>query len=172
MNAWTLRELAAGEDDRRFLTAMLYEAATWRPGPRELPGAVLARSEIARYAAGWGREGDFGLVAVSLMGERLGAAWYRLFDPAEPGYGFVGAEIPELSVAVRPSWRGRGIGTALVGGLIDQATAQGRPGLSLGVEDDNPARLLYRKLGFRKVGAAEDTHVLLLELGPRTEGDH
>jgi ribosomal protein S18 acetylase RimI-like enzyme len=164
MKAWTLRQLGVGEDDRRFLAAMLYDAATWRPGPRERPDAVLARSEIARYAAGWGREGDFGLVAVSLAGQRLGAAWYRLFDAAAPGYGFVSAEIPELSVAVRPTWRGQGIGTALVAGLVEQATVEGRPGLSLSVEDDNPALLLYRKLGFRVVRTEDDAHVLLLEL--------
>ena len=166
MKAWTLRQLDAGEDDRRFLAAMLYEAATWRPGPRERPGEVLARSENARYATGWGREGDFGLVAVTVAGERLGAAWYRLFDPTEPGYGFVSEEIPELSVAVRPAWRGQGIGTALVTGLVEQATADRQPALSLSVEDDNPALLLYRKLGFREVRAEEGgTRVLLLELG-------
>ena len=164
MNAWTLRELGPGEEDRRFLAAMLYEAATWRPGPREQPGAVLARSENARYATGWGREGDFGLVALNAADERLGAAWYRLFDPAQPGYGFVGAEIPELTLAVRSPWRGQGIGTTLVNGLIEQAAAEGRPALSLSVEDDNPALLLYRKLGFQEVRREEGgTHVLLLE---------
>jgi ribosomal protein S18 acetylase RimI-like enzyme len=170
MDAWTLRELDAGEDDRRFLAAMLYEAATWRPGTRERPGVVLARREIARYAAGWGREGDFGLLAVGVTGERLGAAWYRLFDSSKPGYGFVGEEIPELSIAVRSAWRGRGIGTALIGGLVERATIEGRPALSLSVEDDNPAFLLYRKLGFREIRATQDTHVLLLELGRSTKG--
>ncbi len=107
MKAWTLRPLDAGEDDRRFLAAMLYEAATWRPGPRRPPAEVLAAPENARYAAGWGRGGDFGLVAIRADGERLGAAWYRLFSASAPAYGFVNEEIPELSVAVRAGWRGR-----------------------------------------------------------------
>jgi ribosomal protein S18 acetylase RimI-like enzyme len=162
MKGWTLRPLDDGEDDRRFLVSMLYEAATWQPGPRRAPAEVLTEPENARYAAGWGRAGDFGLVAVADDGERLGAAWYRLFRTAEPGYGFVGEDVPELSVAVRPGCRGRGIGTALLTGLIAHARSEGLS-LSLSVEEANPALRLYLRLGFRPVrDEADGGRVLFL----------
>jgi ribosomal protein S18 acetylase RimI-like enzyme len=168
MKAWTLRPLDAGEDDRRFLAAMLYEAATWGPGPRRPPGEVLADPDNARYVTGWGREGDFGLVAVSSDGERLGAAWYRCFPAIEQAYGFVAVDVPEVSVAVRPRSRGQGIGTALVSGLIERAREEGLAALSLSVEDANPALGLYRKLGFRQVRDTGDGGLVLhLDLGQR-----
>jgi GNAT superfamily N-acetyltransferase len=39
----------------------------------------------------------------------------------ETGCGFVDSETPELSVAVRPEYRGRGIGTLLLRRLLAEA---------------------------------------------------
>lgn len=167
MKGWRLRPLDTGVDDRRFLAAMLYEAAAWRPGPRPAPAEVLAEPANARYVAGWGRAGDFGLVAVAEDGERLGAAWYRLFSATEPGYGFVDEETPEVSIAVRPGSRRRGIGTALLGELSAHAAQAGFSALSLSVEVDNPAGRLYRRLGFEPVEDGGDpAPVLVLRLEP------
>lgn len=166
MDAWTLRPLDGSEEDLRFLAAMLYEAATWRHGERRPPAEVLADPQVGRYAAGWGREDDFGLVAVATNGERLGAGWWRLFFADAPGYGFVSERIPEMSIAVQPGQRGQGVGTALLEGLVAQARAGRRPALSLSVEGDNPAVRLYRRLGFRVVGdqAGDAGLTMLLEL--------
>ncbi len=56
-----------------------------------------------------------------------------------------------MDIAVAPRFRGRGIGTALLRELIDEADATGRT-LSIHVEMNNPARSLYDRLGFRPVG--------------------
>lgn len=162
MDAWTLRPLDGSEEDLRFLAAMLYEAATWRHGERRAPAEVLADPAIARYAADWGREGDFGVVAVPGENERLGVAWYRFFSAAEPGYGFVAEHIPELSVAVRKGWRGRGVGTSLLEEIIRHAFAE-KLSLSLSVERDNPALRLYRRLGVEVLSEEDGALVLLLE---------
>ncbi len=76
----------------------------------------------------------------------VGAAWLRLIQ----GYGFVAEDIPELTIAVLPAYRGRGIGTALLTQLIDEA-AQSFQGISLSVVGENPAINLYRRLGFEIV---------------------
>lgn len=166
MKGWALRPLDTGADDRRFLAAMLYEAAAWRPGPRPAPAEVLAEPANARYAAGWGRAGDFGLVAVAGDGERLGAAWYRLFSASEPGHGFVDEATPEASIAVRPGSRRLGVGTALLAELAAHAAREGFSALSLSVEPDNPALRLYRRLGFEPVGGGDGALVLVLRLEP------
>ena len=44
----------------------------------------------------------------------VGAAWLRFFPADDPGYGFVSADVPELSIGVAVLWRGRGIGRALL----------------------------------------------------------
>ena len=139
----------AREEDEPFLCEMLYEAATWRPGSRSSPEAVLSDPRIAVYITGWGRAGDEGLVAEEATGEPLGAAWYRLFPEQAHGFGFVDARTPEMTIAVRREFRGRGIGSALLEDLIARARKRGFPALSLSVEPENPALQAYEGAGFR-----------------------
>lgn len=144
----------ATRDDLHFLRAMLYEAAFWRePTPRPSLSTALADPHVARYVDRWGRVGDAGVVAVSADGTGVGAAWYRRFSADAPGYGFLDAATPELAVGVAADARNRGIGTALLTSLTDLAKADGIGALCLSVEDDNLARRLYERLGFRLVAA-------------------
>jgi ribosomal protein S18 acetylase RimI-like enzyme len=151
---FSIREVR--REDGGFLSQMLYEAATWERGPgHPLPEEVLSRPEIALYLDGWGRPGDQGLIAENGTDEPLGAAWYRLFSQAMHGFGFVNAETPELTIAVRKDVRGRGIGSALLDSLIACAHERGLPALSLSVEPDNPALRLYERAAFRVVHRGE-----------------
>ena len=136
-------------DDLPFLREMLVEAA-FPPGT-ERPPDPLADDHLARYLDGWGHVGDAGLVAV-VDGRPVGAAWTRLLPSERSGYGYLDAATPELSVAVVPAARGRGIGRALVVGALDHAAARGRERVSLSVAESNPvAAGLYRSLGFTEV---------------------
>jgi ribosomal protein S18 acetylase RimI-like enzyme len=142
----------ARREDERFLSEMLYEAATWRPGPRRSSASeVLSLPEIAVYISGWGRPGDEGLIAEAETGEPVGATWYRLFSEEAHGFGYVNAETPELTIAVRQDLRGRGIGSALLAELIARARKGRVSALSLSVEADNPALRLYERAAFRVI---------------------
>lgn len=55
-----------------------------------------------------------------------------------------------LDIALLPDWRGRGIGTALIAAVLDEAAATGQA-VGIMVEKFNPAQRLYRRLGFREV---------------------
>lgn len=85
----------------------------------------------------------------------VGAAWLRRFAADDPGYGFVHATIPEVSIAVLDGFRGQGLGGRLLAALTDEARALGIPTLSLSVEAQNPATRLYLRQGFHEVGHAE-----------------
>jgi ribosomal protein S18 acetylase RimI-like enzyme len=160
--AYLVRPDAAADHD--FLAAILLDAAFWRPGQVRPPLAAALRDPmLARYLDGWGRAGDAGLVAVR-GSERLGAAMHRLFDPERPGYGFVGAGIPEVTIGVVAAERGQGVGTALLRGLIREARDRGYPALSLSVEFDNAALRLYQRLGFRRVGGVDNAWTMLVDL--------
>lgn len=156
MSEVRMREIAAA--DQAVLWDMLYLALFVAPGAPPFPRAILHEPMIARYAAGWGRAGDHGLLA--LAGDLpVGAAWVRLFTVEEPGYGFLGAGIPELTIAVLPAYRGRGIGGRLLERLL--ADLGGRfPAVSLSVVDINPACRLYERFGFVTVSAYADTLVM------------
>jgi HAD superfamily hydrolase (TIGR01509 family) len=140
---------AAEAGDEPLLEAMLELAAGWREPGTPPPVAPELRD---LYVAGFGRPGDGGAVAEELEGAGAGAAWFRLFEPDRPGYGFVAPDVPELSLAVAPGHRRRGLGRDLLEFALRQAEAAGHREVSLSVEPDNPARRLYERLGFEKVG--------------------
>jgi ribosomal protein S18 acetylase RimI-like enzyme len=77
-------------------------------------------------------------------------------------------EIRIIDIALTPERRGGGIGTALMGGLLDEAGAAGKP-LRIHVEHNNPALRLYRRLGFTEI---EDHGAhRLMEWRPEGAGD-
>ncbi len=157
----------AGPEDVGFLKSMLYEAAAWNPDwPRERTIAALADPVLERYHRDWGRPGDAGVIA-ELDREPVGAAWFRLFTAAEPGFGFVDDTTPELGIAVVPLHRRKGIGETLLRALIVQAREEGYHSLSLSVAVHNRSRMMYERTGFEKVREDADgsTWVMRAELG-------
>lgn len=154
----------AGPADAGFLREMLVAAALWQTDiPSVSPDAVLGDQALAHYVAGWPRDGDLGVVAEAPR--PVGAAWLRLFDPAEPGYGFVSASVPELSMAVVPSRRRHRLGGALLDAIILAARRQRLTAISLSIAADNhPARRLYDRAGFRDVAVSGGSHTMLLVL--------
>ncbi len=155
---------AAGPDDVEILTDALLQAANWDGQTRFTRALLLADSHLSSYVRGWPRAGDFGTVATDEAGAALGAAWCRRFDASDPGYGFVGADVPELSIGVDPHHRGRGVGTALLNAVLRAAAERELRAVSLSVEDGNPARTLYERAGFAVVGRSAGSAVMLVRL--------
>lgn len=154
----------ATKDDDAFLKTMMYEAARWNPDwPREPMAEVLDEPILRRYHEDWGRPGDGGMVA-EIDGEPVGAAWYRLFTADAPGYGFVDERTPELSIAVAPLHRRKGIGGTLLRAAMVNAREEGYQSLSLSVAVHNRSRMLYQRVGFEKVGEEGDSWTMLVNL--------
>jgi GNAT superfamily N-acetyltransferase len=156
----------AGTEDVEFLWDMLYEAACWRPGgPKPPREEIFSGPELAHYVDGWGRPGDAAVIALDPHdGAKVGAAWYRLMPPEDPGYGFVDAVTPEISIAVVPDRRGTGVGEALLGALMETARSEGFGALSLSVEEDNRAIKLYKRASFRKLHLSDGAWTMRAEL--------
>lgn len=57
-------------------------------------------------------------------------------------------------VMLAPAWQGRGIASTLIRELQAEARAAGLP-VTLQVWEENPARALYQRLGFKVTGARE-----------------
>lgn len=81
------------------------------------------------------------LDVIEVDGERVGRLYVHRGE----------RDIRIMDIALAPGFRGRGIGTALLRELIDEAASSGRS-LSIHVEAQNPARSLYERLGFRPAG--------------------
>ena len=146
--------------DLPFLWAMLYEAAfvpdetraEWRARPEPPAG-------LAKYLDGWGRPGDAGVIAEANAGHPAGAAWYRLFHPAERGAGVLArAGVPELGIAVDRGCRRRGVGRALLVALMQRGREDGYRELVLSVAPENTGAIrLYELVGFRDAYAGDPT---------------
>ena len=115
--------------------------------------AVASRRDPNRYCSGWGRPGDLGVVATEGT-TAVGAAWSRLFDGAPPP---ADPDIPELAIAVTAGHRGKGVGHALLSGLIAVLAEHGHRYVDLSVAAGNAsARRLYERVGFTEVERAAD----------------
>ena len=132
-----------GQPDVPFLRNMLRHAYHWRVNAWE------AEIPASRYVERWGRRGDAAVIALE-EGRPIGAAWYRLYPKSAPGYGFVDAETPELTIAVVPSKRGRGVGKELLEALLDRARGEGYARLSLNVRRDSTEEAFYARHGFER----------------------
>jgi GNAT superfamily N-acetyltransferase len=140
--------------DLRFLRDMLRHAYHWRLSED-------AERPVYRYVQNWGRPGDTGIVAMEGP-HSYGAAWYRLFTADEPGFGFVDAETPELTIAIVPSRRGRGAGKELLEALLTRAREDGYAAVSLSAAQGQTA--YYEQFGFEKVGESDHAVTMLARL--------
>lgn len=149
---WIIR--VAGPDDGAFLGDMLVAAVNWSRDWDLSRDQIFSTPELAHYVGGWPRRGDLGVVADA--GERpVGAAWLRVFPAADPGYGFVSAAVPELSIGVDAPWRGRGMGRALLRAVADRARFAGIGQISLSVGRQNYAHGLYLAEGYKIVDSSD-----------------
>jgi GNAT superfamily N-acetyltransferase len=143
--------------DVPFMRSMLAHAYGWRVN------AFDADIPLTRYVDNWGRAGDVAMIAHE-TGNRVGAAWFRLFRESEPGYGFVDERTPELSISVVPSRRRHGVGQELLDALVDKAHEEGHEQVSLSVEKDSPAVAFYERNGFTPTRESEGGLVMVRRL--------
>ena len=138
--------LRAVEDaDRAFLVSLYastrieeLDQVSWQPGAREAFVSQQFAAQDAHYRANYP---GATLDVIEVDGSPAG----RLYVHRGP------SDIRIMDIALAPSFRGRGIGTSLLRGLMDEADASGRK-LSIHVEVNNPARSLYDRLGFEPAG--------------------
>jgi ribosomal protein S18 acetylase RimI-like enzyme len=143
MNRATIGIRPALVDDVDFLWIMLTYAASMTPTGEASVAAAQADPFLQSYVEGWGRPGDLGVVAATLDGSPLGAAWVRRgLKLAEP-------DVPELATAVVPEARSCGIGTLMMNELIRLASPS-FSGIILSVRKANPALRFYERMGFQR----------------------
>lgn len=151
-------------DDVPFLWEMLYQSLHVRHGHAPFPRSILGEPDIAHYLADFGsHDGDDARVCVDASGERIGAAWVRRMTAADPGFGYVSDDVPEVGMAVEDNWRGQGIGRRLLEMLLDT-----HPRLSLSVDDENVVAVgLYRSIGFVPIESVGGSTTMVIDTRQR-----
>ena len=77
--------------------------------------------------------------------------------------GFVDEQTPEVSIAVVPSRRGRGIGSELLDALVEVAEEQGYDALSC-PSPTSPAMHMFETQGFEQVEQTDGSWTMRLNL--------
>lgn len=154
--------------DAGVLREMLYHAIYVPEGHPRPTREILAHPDLAKYFEHWGQDGDTAVAAFDADSATIiGTAWFRLFSADRPGYGFVNAATPELTVAVLPAYRGRDIGSRLLARLLDKAQRR-FAAISLSVDPRNRAMRLYRRLGFEAVRENDDSVTMVKRFAGET----
>ena len=119
MEAYRIRPLRAAEYPllREFLYLAIFVPEGEAPPPRE----ILEKPELRVYLEDFGRGAADRCLAAEAEGRVVGAVWARIMDD----YGHLDDDTPSLAIALRPEYRGRGIGTALMRAMLEELRARG-----------------------------------------------
>lgn len=148
-----------------LLREFLYQAIYLPEGTEPPPRSVVDLPELQIYVVDFGtRPGDYCLVA-EREGDVVGAAWSRIMDD----YGHIDNSTPSLSISLLPAYRGLGIGTQMLNGLLRLLQENGYLRASLSVQKENPALHLYQRTGFRIVAEKGTEYLMLRDITGRAD---
>ncbi|NPV03061.1 MAG: GNAT family N-acetyltransferase [Brevinematales bacterium] len=151
--------------DPTLLSEFFHLAIYVPPDNPPLPRDIVNLPELSKYYRDFGAPGEIAVIAED-DGVTAGIAWLRYFKAENKGYGFYDESTPELSVSVKPEYRGRGIGGEMLARLEQAAADNGVAAISLSVNTDNPAVRLYRRMGYKVVSYDNvDTYLMVKILG-------
>ncbi len=74
------------------------------------------------------------------------------------------ADTPEIGMAIKEQYRGKGLGTNLINHIVDKYAEMGLKQLSLNVNQLNPAKRLYERCGFTPFSEQEDSVIMTRQL--------
>lgn len=147
-------------DETELLKEFLYEAIFIPEGVEPPERAIIERPELRVYYEDFGSgRADHSLVAEE-DGRVVGGAWTRIMKD----YGHVDDETPSFAIALYREYRGRGIGTQLMRGMLELLRENGFRQASLAVQKANYAVHMYEKVGFQTVDENEEEFIMICRL--------
>ena len=151
---YQIREIR--ENEYPILADFLYEAIFIPEGMEKPPKSIIEQPELQVYIADFGKEDDWCLVA-EVKEKIVGAAWVRIMDD----YGHIDDRTPSLAISLYKEYRNLGIGTALMGTMLQFLKDKGYKQTSLSVQKENYAVDMYRKAGFEMVSENDEEYIMV-----------
>lgn len=155
---YIIRELRTSEV--KELDTFLYEAIFFPDGVEAPPRDIILQPALQVYVADFGkREGDKCLVAEA-DANIIGAVWVRIMND----YGHVDDETPSFALSLLKEYRGYGIGTKLMQGMLEELRKNGYTQASLSVQKRNYAVKMYQKVGFEILCENDEEYIMVCRL--------
>lgn len=136
------------KDEYPLLRDFTYKAIFQPDEKNLLPRQIVDTPPLRVFYENFGKKDDICLV-VEADGAVVGAAWTRIIAGDVKGFGNIDEKTPEFAIALKHAYRGRGLGTSLMRGMLALLREKGYARVSLSVQRENAAVRLYEKVGFR-----------------------
>lgn len=154
---YQIREIKKSEYP--VLADFLYEAIFIPEGMEKPSRSIIEQPELQVYIADFGKEDDWCLVA-EVKEKIVGAVWVRIMND----YGHIDDRTPSLAISLYEEYRNLGIGTVLMGNMLQFLKKKGYKQTSLSVQKANYAFDMYRKVGFKVVEENRKEYIMVCEL--------
>ncbi len=157
-NKLVIRKLR--DEETELLKDFLYEAIYIPDGVEPPEKSIVELPVLAVYYENFGKKPADNCLVAEVYGKVVGAVWSRIMND----YGHVDDEIPSLAIALYREYRGMGIGSALMRGILEVLKQKGYKRASLSVQKQNYAVSMYKNVGFRTVEETDEEYIMICEL--------
>ena len=154
---YKIREIRKNEYP--ILSDFLYEAIFIPEGMDKPPKSIIKQPELQVYIKDFGKADDLCLV-VETKEKIVGAVWVRIMND----YGHIDGKTPSFAISLYEEYRNLGIGTALMGAMLQLLKVKGYKQTSLSVQKANYAVKMYRKAGFEVVDENKEEYIMICKL--------
>lgn len=155
---YTIRGLR--KDERSVLEDFLYEAIFIPEGVEAPPREIIYQPELQVYVERFGESEHDNCLVAEVNGRIVGAAWTRIMAD----YGHIDNETPSFAISLYKEYRGLGLGTALMRGMLALLKDKGYKQASLAVQKANYAVKLYEKVGFVTIDENDEEFIMVCRL--------
>ena len=158
MRQITIRSLRA--DERELLKDFLYEAIFIPEGVEPPERSIIRQPVLSLYYEDFGTGQADNCLVAEVDGKVVGAVWTRIMND----YGHLDDNTPSFAISLYKEYRGQGIGTEMMGRMLDLLKCQGWKRASLAVQKANYAVRMYEAIGFRTVDENAEEYIMLCDL--------
>ena len=143
-----------------LLDDFLYEAIFIPEGVAAPPRSIIEQEDLQVYVKDFGGRPDDHCLVAEREGKIVGAVWVRVMDD----YGHVDDRTPSLAISLYKEYRNQGIGTDLLGRMLELLRRKGYRRVSLSVQKANYALRMYQKAGFEMIADRGEEVLMLCRL--------
>ena len=154
---YKIREIRKNEYS--ILFDFLYEAIFITEGMDKPPKSIIEQPELQVYIKDFGKADDWCFV-VEIKEKIVCAVWVRIMND----YGHIDDETPSFAMLLYEEYRNLGIGTALMGAMLQFLREKGYKQASLSVQKANYAVRMYQKVGFEVIDENEEEYIMVYRL--------
>jgi ribosomal protein S18 acetylase RimI-like enzyme len=158
MMEYIIREMRM--DERPLLNDFLYEAIYIPDGVAPPPRSIILNDDLQVYVRDFGMQPDDRCLVAEVEGRVAGAVWTRIMKD----YGHVADDIPSLAISLYKEYRNQGIGSDLLGQMLQLLRQDGYHKVSLSVQKENYAAGMYLKAGFEIWKETPEEYIMVCNL--------